>query len=142
QASVTSFSMARRRRASSSLPGRARRFSTSAARVWPTAALATSPAASHKARASSTATPLKGTTWTSPRRRRTRMCSTVSNVVSPSLAGEAFVGALGDELVERRAFAVAHAQDAAQALHMFAHAAAAGDDDGHLGVGDVDALVQ
>src|SRR5262245_521210 len=78
----------------------------------------------------------------SPLLRRARTRSAVSIVIAPAVAGEGFAGVGGDELVEDGALAVFRAQDSAEALDVLAHGAAAAEDDGDVGVGDVDAFVQ
>src|SRR5690606_27418733 len=84
-------------------------------------------------------------------RRRTRTCSGASMTLSASavgfvlaspLAGVGLGGAGRNQLVEERALPVLVPQYTAQALDVLPNRAAAANDHRHIGVGDVDALVQ
>jgi hypothetical protein len=61
----------------------------------------------------------------------------------PAFAGCEFLdGSASHDFVEGRAFASTLAEDTPQALNVFANAASPREDDGDVGLGDVDAFIQ
>src|SRR5512139_4156073 len=99
-----------------------------------------SSAATGRTRSLALAASQRGVTTRPLLRNRTR--SLVSNVIAPPVAGALFAGAARDELVEDGAFVGLFAENPPEALHVLAHRAAAGEHDGHVRAGDVDAFVQ
>src|SRR6187455_3153295 len=63
-------------------------------------------------------------------------------MLTSPITGESLAGAGRNQLVQSRVLAILAAQDAAQALHVFAHGTAAADDHGHVRIRYVDPLVQ